>query len=144
MTNESLESRKRFNLRYNVIKNLALCIASQHVESLQLQTLTLKQRVLALLKELQLLKLVADAFMRKDYLIFANNQDCLYNVFSSNYLIYKCDEESLLLDGLVIFEKRKCITRLLAKAKKEFPLFAPADFSQEKENTLLYELHKRL
>ena len=143
MADLNLEPKKRFELCYITNLIVALEIVDPYVESLGLRALTPGERVLTLSKQLEHLKQEAEAFGRKDFLIFADHKGCLYNVFSTRFLFFQYDEEPLLLEGLVLVEKIKCITRLLARAKKEYAALVMADFSEGKENILLYELHER-
>ena len=143
MADLKLEPKKRSELCYKTKLIVALEIVARYVESLALQALTLEERVLTLSKELERLQQEVDAFRRKDFLFFADRQDCIYNVCFCRFLFFQYDEEPLLLEGLVLLEKIKCITRLLARAKKEYAALVMADFSEGKENILLYELHER-
>lgn len=143
MTNLNLEVKKRFNLYNKVDRNIALSIVAQYVESLELQTLNRRQRVLKLSIELKRLQKEADAFTKKDYLLFANNHNSLYNVFFSHYLFYQCDEEPQLMDGLVLYEKLKCIAHLLKKEKKQSPPFNTVAFYEGGDNVFFYELDQR-
>ena len=124
MTDTNLDFRHFFDNLYFTKKEVAICQASELIESMNLDELTLEKKELKIRKELDLLKKKIDDFPSKEYLNFADNKHQFYNVFSAYLLFHHRDEEAILQESLILNETYKQLSQLLMETQAQLSLFA--------------------
>ena len=123
MTDTNLNFRHFCDDLYLPKNKLAICLASAFIESLNLNELTPEKKVLKLTEELDLLKQKIDDFEFNEYLIFADDEHQLYNIFSAYLLFYHRDDQAILGESLILNEKYKQLSQLLPETKAQLPIF---------------------
>ena len=143
MTDTNLNFRANFYDFYFTKTNFAYLHASAYIESLNLNKLKFYQQVLKLKEEKELHKKKIDDFERKEYLIFADNEHQLYNVFIAHLLFYNKNEKSIIEECLILNETYKLLNKVLLETIAQLPLFTLTDCLNNKKNVVFYELNQQ-
>ena len=143
MKDSDHEPRESFKPIFKGNLFVAKCIFNLFKESLELRDHEPGENLLKLSRASQLLAKEEKAFKRKDYLICAGIEWCVFNLHYGHLVLDQIDEKGLVLESEALHQKLVSVPLLSTENQLNMPPFAYPNFLNGDWNAVFFELGQK-